>query len=110
MKPPLLRQVAERDIETGFVHYLQEASVEIAQAFVDAVDAALHHIERHPGTGSPRYGDLFNTPGLRSWLVSRFPYMLFYVEHDNYLDVIRVLHQHSDIPVQLQSEPSDSAS
>lgn len=109
MKPPLLRQVAERDIENGFAHYLQEASIEIAQAFVGGVDAALHHIEQHPGTGSPRYGELFNTPGLRSWLVSRFPYMLFYVEHDKYLDVIRVLHQQSDIPIQLQSDLPDSA-
>jgi toxin ParE1/3/4 len=67
-----------------------------------AVDTALSHIAEFPSTGSPRYGELFNTPGLRFWLVSKFPYALFYIERDNYLDVIRVLHQHFDIPAQLQ--------
>ena len=99
--------MAEQDIESAFDHYLREAGREVSVAFVGAVDAALEHIEHHPGTGSPRYGNLLDTPGLRSWLVSRFPHVLFYVEHDDYLDVIRLLHQHSDIPAHLQHEVPD---
>lgn len=102
MKQPVLRQAAERDIERGFDHYLQEAGPDIAVAFIDSVDQALLHIGRQPGSGSPRYGELLNTPSLRSWVISRFPYVLFYVEHDAYLDVIRLLHQQQDIPAQLQ--------
>jgi plasmid stabilization system protein ParE len=30
-----------------------------------------------------------------------YPYILFYIERDDYLDAIRLLHQHSDIPAQL---------
>jgi toxin ParE1/3/4 len=47
------------------------------------------------------YGELCEVPGLRSWLVSRLPYALLYVEQAAYLDVLRVLHQHADIPAQL---------
>jgi toxin ParE1/3/4 len=104
----VLREAAECDIEGGFDHYLAAAGSEVATAFVLAVDAALAHIAEFPGTGSPRYGELLDTPGLRFWLVSKFPYVLFYVERENHLDIIRVLHQHSDIPGQLQFDAPDS--
>jgi toxin ParE1/3/4 len=104
----VLREAAERDIEGSFDHYMDAAGSEIATAFVLAVDAALAHIAEFPGTGSPRYGKLFDTPGLRFWLVSKFPYVLFYIERDYHVDVIRVLHQHSDIPTQLQFDVPDS--
>lgn len=108
MKKPVLRQIAEQDIENGFNHYLQDASAEVATSFIGAVDTGLQYIEHHPGAGSPRYGELLDTPGLRSWLVSRFPYILFYIERDAHLDVIRLLHQHSDIPAQLRTDISDT--
>ncbi len=63
--------------------------------------AALSHIEHNPGTGSARYGELCDVPGLRLWFVTRFPYALLYVEYPEHLDVLRVLHQHRDIPAQL---------
>jgi toxin ParE1/3/4 len=109
MKRPLLRQAAEHDIERAFAYYSRQANIGIAAAFVGAIDVALQHIELHPGTGSPRYCEMLDVPGLRHWLVSRFPYAVFYVEHDDYLDIIRVLHQQSDIPAQLQCSPPDNA-
>ena len=48
--------------------------------------------------GSPRYAHELNLPGLRFWPLTRFPYLVFYFEHDNYVDVWRVLHQQRDIP------------
>lgn len=101
MKPHILRQTAEHDIERAFAHYLSEDGPDIALGFMDAIDTALLHIEHHPGTGSPRYGELCEVPGLRLWLVSRFPYAMVYVEGDTHIDVIRVLHQHTDIPAQV---------
>lgn len=101
MKPRLLRLAAENDIEKAFGHYLDEAGADTALAFLDEVDTALSHLEEHPGTGSPRYGELCEVPGLRMRLVSRFPYAVVYVEQGTQLDVLRVLHQHADIPVQL---------
>jgi toxin ParE1/3/4 len=101
MKPRALRLAAETDIDRAFSYYLNEAGADTALGFLDEVDAALNHIEHNPGTGSPRYGELCEVPGLRLWFVTRFPYAVVYVEHTEHLDVLRVLHQHRDIPAQL---------
>lgn len=101
MKPAILRQAATADVEHAFTHYMQEAGAVVAREFVASVDGALTHIERYPASGSPRYGELCDIPGLRTWLLNRFPYLLAYIEHGDYLDVLRVLHQHADIPVHL---------
>lgn len=104
MKSCVLRQAAEHDIDKGFTHYLDQANPEVATAFIEAVDVALNHITNFPCTGSPRYGELFDTPGLRSWLLTRFPFIVLYVERDDHLDVLRLLHQNTDIPAHLQSD------
>lgn len=101
MKPRVLRLAAEQDLENAFVRYLDEADAGTALGFIDEIDTALSHIEKHPGTGSPRYGELCEVPGLRLWLVTRFPYAVVYVERDTHLDILRVLHQHTDIPAQV---------
>ncbi len=101
MKPRALRQIAETDIENAFAYYLNDAGPDTALRFLHDVETALMHIEQNPGTGSPRYGELCEVPGLRLWMLSRFPYALLSVEQAAYSDVLRVLHQHSDIPAQL---------
>lgn len=101
MKPRALRQAAEHDIEKAFAHYLGDAGAGTALGFLDEVEAALSHLEAHPGTGSPRYGELCEVPGLRMWLVTRFPYAVVYVERSTHVDVLRLLHQQADIPAQL---------
>lgn len=52
----------------------------------------------------PRYATRTNTPGLRFWQVKRFPYLIFYVEREDHVDVWRVLHGQRDIPAWLQIE------
>ena len=37
-------------------------------------------------------------PGLRHWLLQSCPYLAFYVERADHLDVWRVLHAERDIP------------
>jgi toxin ParE1/3/4 len=69
---------------------------------VDAVEQAFAHLSRHPATGSPRYAHELNLPGLRSWPLTRFPYLVFYVERDDHVDVWRALQGHRDIPAWLQ--------
>jgi toxin ParE1/3/4 len=101
MKPIVLRLAAETDIDHAFAYYLTEAGADTASHFVDEVGVAMRHIALHPATGSPRYGQLCDVPGLRSWLLQRFPYTVLYLERDEHLDVLRVLHQHADIPAQL---------
>jgi toxin ParE1/3/4 len=97
-QPVVPRLLALQDIEAGTVHYLEEGGESLALAFIDALERAFSHIGKHPATGSPRYAHELNLPGLRSWPLTRFPYLIFYVEREAHIDVWRVLHSQRDIP------------
>ena len=56
----------------------------------------------HPATGSPRYAAELNLPSLRSWIVTGFPHLIFYVEREADIDVWRVLHGARDVPAWLR--------
>lgn len=102
MKPCQPSAQAEADIDTAVDWYLQEAALETAPGFVHAYSAAFDHIARHPGTGSRGHGALVGKPDLRCWLLDRFPFSVFYVERSTHIEIIRVLHQASDIPAHLE--------
>ena len=101
MKRAVFRRQATLDIDLALDYYLEEAS-HVAEDFRDEVVRAIEHIQSNPGTGSPRYGKLLEMTGLRHWPLSRFPYSIFYLDKRVQLDVLRLLHQKSDIPVHLQ--------
>ena len=97
-KPVVLRQIAERDIEQAARHYLKEGGLDLSLRFIDALEAAFGHLGARPATGSPRYATEVELPGLRVWPLKRFPYLVFYVERSDHVDVWRVLHAERDIP------------
>ena len=107
-KPVVLRELARRDVDEAVEHYLSEASPSVALAFVDALEEASRHIGERPASGSPRYAGELDLPGIRSWLVQGFPYLVFYVEREGEVDVWRILHAARDIPEWL-SEPLDDS-
>lgn len=92
------RALANRDVEQAIDHYLVEANERVALGFVDALEKAYRHIAHHPASGSPRYAHQLGLADLRCWPVDRFPYLVFYAERDDHVDVWRVLHQQQDIP------------
>ena len=98
------RLIAQRDVEDAIDYYVQEASALIADGFVDALEQAYAHIARHPATGSPRHAHELDLPGLRSWPLNRFPFLVFYVEQNDHTDVWRVLHAQRDIPAWLAEQ------
>ena len=106
MKPFRKQRAADRDIDEAIAYYLAEAGEAVALGFVDAFDQAMEHVCLHPATGSPRYGGISGIGELRFWTLNRFPYSVFYIERDAGIEVIRVLHQSSDIPVRLQGAES----
>ena len=97
-KPVVPREQARQDVEDTIAHHLAEGAQAAALAFIDALEKAYSHIGRHPATGSPRYAQELNLPNLRHWPLTRHPYLVFYVEHTNHIDVWRVLHSRRDIP------------
>jgi toxin ParE1/3/4 len=98
------RELANRDVDEAIEHYLSEDAEQAALGFIKALEQAYFHIGRHPATGSPRYAHELNLPGLRSWSLTRYPHLVFYIERDDHIDVWRVLHGQRDIPAWLSAE------
>ncbi|MFB0705063.1 type II toxin-antitoxin system RelE/ParE family toxin [Pseudomonas protegens] len=65
---------------------------------MDALEKAYLHIGRHPALGMSRYAHELDLPGVLCLPLKRYPYLVFYVERDDYIDVWRVLHGMRDFP------------
>ena len=102
MKPIVPRDAAERDADTAVDYYTDEAGGDVARAFTEALEMAYGAIGDHPGTGSPRYAHQLKMLRLRSRLLHRFPFIVFYREHEEWIEVLRVLHAQRDIPARLR--------
>ncbi|HET7413225.1 MAG TPA: type II toxin-antitoxin system RelE/ParE family toxin [Pararhizobium sp.] len=100
MKPKavILRESASRDIDEAIGYYLDEAGDETALAFVEALERAYRHLGLFPASGSLRYAYELELPGLRCWSLDGFPYLVFYVDGEDHVDVWRVLHGSRNIP------------
>ena len=101
-----LRAPAAADIDSAVIYYRTEAGPAVALDFVEALEAAIGHLGRHPRAGSLRFAYELGIPGLRCWSLQRFPYLVFYLTaHDDRVDVWRVLHARRDIPASLATDP-----
>ncbi len=97
-KRVLRRAISDRDLATAVEHDVRESGNDVALRFIDAVERAYARIGRQPGVGSPRYAHELSIAELRSWPIRRFPYVVFYVERSDRVDIWRLLHAHRDIP------------
>ena len=107
VKPIVPRRSAHRDIEDALDRYVREAGEIVALGFVGSLEHAYRHIARHPASGSLRYAQELDLPGLRVWPVKRFPYLVFYVDRPDVVDVWRVLHAERDIPAWMRLSDTD---
>ncbi len=87
----LKRPLAELDL-LGIWIYIADDSPIRADEFLDRIDAKLQALARNPGMGKRREELL---PGLRSFPVGN--YLVFYLEIENGVDVIRILNGSRDI-------------
>lgn len=101
------RARARQDIDDALIYYLREAGDDVALRFIDALEAAYQHLSAHPASGSLRYAYMLDLPGLRAWPLRGFPWLVFYSETGQHLDVWRVLHGSRDIPAWMGDEMSD---
>ena len=101
-KPVAIRQAAAQNVDQAIDHYLQEGGEPLALRYVEALEDAYHHIRNFPASGAPRYSAELGIAGLRFWPLKKFPYLVFYVEREDLVDVLLVLHGQRDIPAWLQ--------
>src|SRR3546814_20887628 len=98
-KPVRLRRLAADDVEAAVDHLLAEATAGDAARFVDSVERALGRVGRQPLSGSLRFSYELDMPELRSWPLTGFPSLVFYVEHDREIDVWLTLHSRTDTQI-----------
>jgi toxin ParE1/3/4 len=53
------------------------------------------------------YAHELKLPGPRAWPLAGYPYLVFYIERPDHVDVWRILHGQRDIPAWMQ-EPDAS--
>ncbi|PZQ64201.1 MAG: plasmid stabilization protein [Phenylobacterium zucineum] len=97
-RPVVRRGLADRDIADALAYYADTAGEAVALRFVDSLHAAFAAIGRQPAAGSPRYAEELGVHGLRSRRLARFPFLVFYADAGDRIEVWRVLHAQRDIP------------
>lgn len=107
MKPLFRRARADADVQVALDYYVLNAP-EYALVFINALEHAYRHIQKYPASGSPRYAHELNLPRLRVWGCHQFPFLVFYVERSNEIEVWRVLHGSKDIPDSLRWDAFDT--
>ncbi|WFP76318.1 type II toxin-antitoxin system RelE/ParE family toxin [Mesorhizobium sp. WSM4906] len=100
------RNLALRDIEDAIDYYAREVGSHMALGYVEDLQNTYELIATYPASGSPRHGYEVGLPGLRSVQFKRYPYLIFYLEQADHIDVWRVLHAKMDIPAWLQNPDS----
>lgn len=103
MKSIRIRPLAETDIDHA-VAYAWEDNPKAATQLLDALEDGFNALSLQPAMGSPRYAHLIPGAMLRMWKIGKFPYLIFYLEREDHLDVVRVLHEVRDIPALLAEE------
>lgn len=103
MKKLVRRSIADADVLSALEYYIENAP-EYALSFIDDLEHAYQHIQSFPESGSTRYAYELDLPELRVWRCDKFPYLIFYINHLEQIEVWRVLHSKKDIPPSLQTE------
>jgi toxin ParE1/3/4 len=104
MKSVRVRPRADKEID-ALADFIARDDLGAALRFMDATEKAFELIGEQPGIGSLRFAHL---PVLEGWRVCPVPdfenHLVFYIERQIYIDVIRVLHSARDLPVALAED------
>lgn len=91
---------AREDITDQATYLAGEASIALAERFLESVERTTSHLAEMPRMGRPWRGTRRETRrGVRVWRVEGFPKILiFYRAEGSTLRIIRVLHGARDLP------------
>lgn len=96
---------AREDITDQATYLAGEASITLAERFLEAVERTTRHLAEMPRMGRPWRGTRPETRrGVRVWRVEGFPKILiFYRVEGSNLRIIRILHSARDLPPLIES-------
>ena len=107
---PIIFPAARDDILCQFRYYLVEQDTpKVAERFLSAVRRTMEQIIRTPQGGAPKRLSREALQGLRSWPVKGFEDLrVYYLAHEGWVQVVRVLHGKRDIVNILEKESDDT--
>lgn len=98
------------DVERQYEWYLTHAGAEVADRYLDAVEAVCRFLSRQPQLGPPGG---FTHSRLRSWRI--FPVLRPFQKHILFYEIIaeevvlrRAMHGHRDLPRRLPEPPAEN--
>ena len=104
MKSVRLTPKADSDIDSCF-WWIHKDNPPVAIKFINAVEQTCDMLAKMPGIGSRHYSDITLMRGIRMISINSFKnYLVFFIEYETHIDIIRLLHGARDIPEVLQSE------
>jgi toxin ParE1/3/4 len=104
MKQIYFTPKARRDAKLS-ASWLRKQNPLAADRFLDAVENTAAKLGRMPMLGSRNYADTVLQKGVRMIAVEHFKnYLLFFVERDASIDIVRILHGARDISYIMESE------
>jgi toxin ParE1/3/4 len=104
-----LTNTARQEVAEAIAYYRREGGNVLANRFISALETTVEAIKTAPHAGSPRYTYELNLLNLRQRLVRRFPYLVFYIEYEDRIEIWRVLHAQRDIPTTPQEDGDDDS-
>lgn len=107
MKKLVRRSRADADVLAALDYYIAQATEHVVLGFIDDLELAYQHIREFPGSGSLRYAYELDLPELRAWKFHKYPYVVFYIEQAECIEVWRVLHEKQDLPASLNWDAVD---
>lgn len=99
MKKLAVRPQALLELEES-AHYYESEQPGLGNRFSDTVETAFEKIRETPGIGSRRYVDV--VPGLHMYVLPTFPFLIFYFDHTDHIEVVRLIHAKRDLPHELR--------
>jgi toxin ParE1/3/4 len=89
---------ADFDIKDVLSHNQAQQAFQAGEVFLIELDRCLKFVQNFPKAGSSRLGHELGRRNMRTWPMNKFPFLLLYKENQSHVDILRVLHQSSDIP------------
>ena len=102
LKPIFRRPKAAEDLE-GHAMYIADGSIDAAFRFIERAEQTMKGLSLFPASGAPFLSRHPELAGVRAKLVKDFPnHVVFYVERDHAIEIIRVLRGGQDLISEVQ--------
>ena len=85
-------EAADREIDAQVAYYAEQGGAALAERFYAALKSTFQSLVENPGHGRRFESSHAALAGVRIWLVHGFPFLVYYREVDDGIEILHVLH------------------